>query len=72
MELTHCPRCGQPLPEGTYLEALTAAPGRAPAYRLRHLKSPHADGTRPKNRAMCVSYIGDALSETEQENGRAT
>lgn len=49
MIIERCPRCGAELPADTYLEPLDAAPGRLPAYRLRHPKG---------NGQQCVAYVG--------------
>lgn len=59
-----CPRCGAVLPDSTYLEPMDAAPGRLPAYRLRHPK---------ENGRMCVAYVGPEIptETTGQDEGRA-
>lgn len=58
MQVRECPRCGAALTEDTYLEEMRAAPGRLPAYRLRHPK----DGGR-----WCVAYVGPEAGQSEGE-----
>lgn len=47
--MQNCPRCGDALPDNTYLDKLNESPGRHAAYRLRHKKA---------NGKMCVAYVG--------------
>jgi hypothetical protein len=55
MQQRMCPRCGAALPDDAFYEEMQAAPGRLPAYRVRH---PLAGGR------WCVAYAGpeDAVS----------
>jgi len=55
-----CPRCGEPLPDGTSWEELRASTSRLPAYRVRHKRSA---GT-------CIGYTGPVHRGDDAE-GRA-
>jgi len=60
MTIATCPRCGAALPTDTCLEPLDAAPGRLPAYRLRHPKG---------NGRQCVAYVGPEAPEAQDTSG---
>lgn len=49
-----CPHCGGDLPPGAYYKELNTAPGRLPAYVVRHKRG---DGT------TCIGYGGPTKEE---------
>lgn len=55
-----CPRCDAPLPPGAYWEELKAAPGRLPAYRVRH---------KTGEGKVCVGYAGPECGAHEEGAG---
>lgn len=59
--MPQCPRCGAALPADAYYEPLPGvAPGRLPAYRLRHKRA---------NGGVCVAYAGPLVQDAPPPPG---